>query len=322
MIKKTFLLLVVASLLIPFNAYAYSEYIIAGGQNIGIRLNSNGVLVVGFYKVNDDYIAKDSGLLIGDIITTINDEEVININDLTNMVNDSNGSIKIGYIRNDISNFTNLKLIKENNSFKTGIYVRDNISGIGTLTFIDPNTKLFGALGHEILDKNSGNIFETENGNIYSSDVTNVVPSTNGTPGEKNAKINSDDVFGNVFENTNQGIFGNYTADFNTDNLYKVAKTDEVTTGEAYIKTVLDGNKIEAYKINITKIKDGETKNLLFEITDERLLNKTGGIIQGMSGSPIIQNDLIIGAVTHVVVDNPEKGYGIFITNMLEQAEN
>ncbi len=323
MIKKTFLLLVSTILLFPIYVSAYSEYIIASGQNIGIELNSNGVLVVGFYKVNDDYIAKDTGLSIGDIITTINDQEITNIYDLSKNIENSNGDIKIGYIRNDILKYTDLKLIKENNTYKTGIYVKDSISGIGTLTYIDPETKLFGALGHEILDKNTGSIFTTDAGNIYSSLVTGIVPSINGTPGEKNARVDSNSIYGTVFENTNQGIYGNYTADLDiSESLYKVGQPHEINKGEAVIKTVINDNEIEEYTINIDSISDGNIKNISFTITDERLLDKTGGIIQGMSGSPIIQNDMIIGAVTHVVVDNPERGYGIFITNMLEQAEN
>ncbi len=321
MVKKIALFLVVL-MMVPVNIYAYSDYIIAGGQNIGIELNSNGVMVIGFYKVNNDYVAQDSGLLIGDIITSVNDNDVSNINDLSNSINSSNGSIKIGYMRSNILEYTNLKLTKENNTYKTGIYVKDSISGIGTLTYIDPNTKLFGALGHEIMDKNTGKILDISGGSIFSSSVTNIVPSTNGTPGEKNAVIDSNDLNGYIKENTNQGVYGNYTDDFSTDDLYKVANPEEIKKGDAIIRTVIDGNNVEEFTINITKISDGETKNILFEITDERLLDETGGVIQGMSGSPIIQNDMIVGAVTHVIVDSPKKGYGIFITNMLTQGEN
>ncbi len=322
MIKKTLLFLVLLVTIFPLTINAYSEYIIAGGQNIGIQLKSSGIMIVGFYKVDDEYIAKDSGLLIGDIITTINDTEVLSVTELSNIINNSNGSIKIGYIRGNITEYTNLKLTRDNNTYKTGIYVKDTISGIGTLTYIDPNTNLFGALGHEILDKNTGKILDISGGNIFSSEVTNIIPSTNGVPGEKNALIDSKNIFGEITENTNQGIYGQYTEDFSTQALYKVADPSLITKGEAIIRTVLEGNNIQEFTINITKISDGDTKNILFEITDEELLDKTGGVIQGMSGSPIIQNDMIIGAVTHVIVDSPKKGYGIFITNMLEQGEN
>lgn len=322
MIKKTFLSLLLC--LFPTCALAYSDYIIAGGQNIGIELNAKGVMVVGFYKVGDSYIASEAGLQIGDMITSVNNEQITSISDLTNKINKSTGEITIGYIRSDMTKFTNLKLQKdESNAFKTGIYVKDSISGIGTLTYIDPNTKLFGALGHEITERSTGKILEITDGKIFTSNVTNIVPSTNGSPGEKNAKVELNNVTGNIFENTNKGIFGNYKDTFDKTKLYKVAEPNEITKGEAKILTVLEGTKVEEFTINIIKINNnGKTKNLLFEITDERLLEKTNGIIQGMSGSPIIQDDKIIGAVTHVVVDNPHRGYGIFITNMLEEAEN
>lgn len=323
MIKKTFLSVLLSILIIPTFALAYSDYLIVGGDNIGIELKSKGVIIVGFYKVNNEYIASNAGLEIGDIITTINDEEINSIQDLTNKISISDGSIKIGYLRNDITKYTSMKLVKENNNFKTGIYVKDSITGIGTLTYIDPNTKLFGALGHEIIDSKTGKIFSISKGTIYSSTVTDIEPSLTGVPGEKNAKVLVNEVNGTIFENTNKGIFGNYTNDFDNSKLYKVAKPNEVKKGKATIYTVLDGNKVEEFEIKITKIiNNQETKNILFEIVDEELLDKTNGIVQGMSGSPIVQGEYIIGAVTHVVVDNPHKGYGIFITNMLEESEN
>ena len=220
---------------------------------------------------------------------------------------------------------TNLKLSKtEDNVYKTGLYVKDSITGVGTLTFIDPNTKLFGALGHEIIEKNTGQRLEIKDGKIYGSSVTGITRSDIGKPGEKNAKYDSSKVFGTVSENTSSGIFGKYTTDIPDKKLFAVAKEENVKTGKASILTVIDGNTIESFDINILRINNNgnSTKNILFEIIDEKLLKDTGGIVQGMSGSPIIQDDYIIGAVTHVVVDDPSKGYGIFITKMLEEAEN
>lgn len=324
MFKKTFLSLLLTILCIPVTIFAYSDYVIVGGENIGIELKSKGVMIVGFYKVNDEYIAAKAGLEIGDLITTINDNKINTINDLTNTIKNSNGNLKIGYIRNNISEYTNLKLYKdESNTFKTGVYVKDSITGIGTLTYIDPNTKLFGALGHEIVDSRTGQIFNISKGNIYESFVTDIEPSSNGSPGEKDAKVLHDKINGTIFENTNKGVFGNYTSDLKKSKLYKVANFNDIKKGSAQILTVLDGNEVSSYEINITKISDKQdTKNIIFEITDQNLLDKTNGIVQGMSGSPIIQGEYIIGAVTHVVVDNPHKGYGILITNMLEEAEN
>ena len=233
--------------------------------------------------------------------------------------------IEITYKRGNKEDSTHLKLVKsDNNVYKTGLYVKDSITGVGTLTYIDPNTKLFGALGHEIIEKNSGQKLEIKDGKIYSSTVTGVTRSSIGSPGEKNASYNSSEVFGKINENMPSGIFGNYIKELPNKKQYKVAKKEEVKNGNAQLLTVVDGSTIEAFDINIIKVTTSNTsnKNILFEVTDEKLLKLTGGIVQGMSGSPIIQNDTIIGAVTHVVVDDPKKGYGIFITKMLEEGEN
>ena len=321
-IKNNILLTLIFTLLIiPNYALAYSDYIVAGGENIGIELNSKGVIIVGTYEVNGINPAKEANLRAGDKIINNNNYDVI-VNDvIENSNNKSN--IKITYLRGNKTNDTSLKLSKSNdNIYKTGLYVKDSISGVGTLTFIDPNTKLFGALGHEIIEKNTGQKLEIKDGKIYSSTVTGITRSDIGKPGEKAARYDSSDIFGNVKENTTSGIFGNYTSTIPNKKLYKVAKEDEVKTGNATIFTVIDGNTIESFAINILRINKNTTKNILFEITDSRLLRNTGGIVQGMSGSPIIQDNFIVGAVTHVVVDDPTKGYGIFITTMLEEAEN
>lgn len=325
-IKNNILLTLIFTLLIiPNYALAYSDYIVAGGENIGIELNSKGVIIVSTYEVNGINPAKEANLRAGDKIIKINDKEVINIEEMLKVIeNSSNKSnIKITYLRGNKTNDTILKLSKSSdNIYKTGLYVKDSISGVGTLTFIDPNTKLFGALGHEIIEKNTGQKLEIKDGKIYSSTVTGITRSDIGKPGEKAARYDSSDIFGDVKENTTSGIFGNYTSTIPDKKLYKVAKEDEVKTGNATIFTVIDGNTIESFAINILRINKSTTKNILFEITDSRLLKNTGGIVQGMSGSPIIQDNFIVGAVTHVVVDDPTKGYGIFITTMLEEAEN
>ena len=322
-LKKT-LIIILTSFIMPISILAYSEYIIAGGENVGIEINWEGVMVVGLYEIDGKYKASEAGIKVGDIITSINNQNISNIDDMTNIISESKDKIEIGFIRNNKLDHTTLELTKdENNVYKTGLYVKDQIKGIGTLTYIDPNTKLFGALGHEIIEKTTGKILEVKDGKLYNSEVTNIEPSRDGNPGEKNA-VFKETTIGNIKENTNKGIFGTYQEKIPEKKLYKVALPSEIKIGEAKILTVLDKEEIKEYKINILKISETKekTKNLLFEITDEYLLEKTGGIIQGMSGSPIIQNEKIIGAVTHVVVDNPEKGYGIFITNMLEEAEN
>ena len=324
MIKKAFLSILLTILCIPTFASAYSDYIIVGGENIGIELKADGVMVVGFYKVNNEYIANKAGLEIGDMITAIDNQEVNSIYDLTNKIKTSDGNINIEFKRDNTTKYIDLQLTKDaNNNYKTGIYVKDSVTGIGTLTYIDPNTKLFGALGHEITDSRTGKMLVISGGSIYESKVTDIEPSSNGVPGEKNAQINLEGTQGTIYENTIKGIFGIYTDEIDDSQLYKVAKPEDIKEGKAEILTVLNDDIIEKYEIEITDINTSqETKNISFKITDEALLEKTNGIVQGMSGSPIIQGEYIIGAVTHVVVDNPHKGYGIFITNMLEEGEN
>lgn len=321
MIKKIKLVLLMLLITLPATVFAYSDYIIASGDNIGIKLKTNGVLVIGTYDVNGKDPALEAGLKVGDKIIKINNREISSIDDITTVISSNREiSIKIGYIRDDKESTATLVL--QNN--KTGLYLKDTISGIGTLTFIDPTTKKFGALGHEIVDSTSGKIAESISGEIFESSITSITPSRDGNPGEKNASFNSSEVVGSIEENTNKGIFGIYDGVINKNNLYKVAELEDIKLGTAKIKTVISGKEVSEYNIKILKVTatNDKTRNIVFEITDKDLLAKTGGIIQGMSGSPIIQNGYIIGAVTHVVVDDPSKGYGILITNMLEEAED
>ena len=320
--KVSLMLLILLS--IPSITHAYSDYIIASGENIGITVKTNGVLVVGTYTVGNELIIADSGLHIGDLITKVENQKVSTSDELLKKINsDECNNLNITYTRNNKEYNTKLRLKKENNICKTGLYVKDSITGVGTLTFIDPNTKIYGALGHEVIESQTGKIVESNDGTIFESTVTNIEKSRNGEPGEKNAIYDQNKIYGSIKENTIKGIFGNYTKEFDKNKLYKVAKPDEIYLGKAVIKTVIKDNIIKEYSINIQKVDNNDiTKNLIFEITDESLINETGGIVQGMSGSPIIQDDKIIGAVTHVFVNNPKKGYGIFITNMLEEAEN
>lgn len=321
MLQKIKLLLLLFLTLMPFDVLGYSEYIIASGDNVGIKIETNGLLVIGTYDIEGEDPASVAGLKVGDRIISINDKNVRHIDDVVNIISNNRGdSIVIGYVRDGIESKTILKLINN----KTGLYLKDTISGIGTLTYIDPTTKKFGALGHEIVNSNSGEIVEVADGSIFTSSITSIVPSRDGTPGEKNASLNSKDILGSIEKNTNKGIFGEYNSEIDDNKLYKVATLNDIKVGPAKIKTVLKGNDINEYDINILSIRetDDKTKNIVFEVTDKNLLNETGGIVQGMSGSPIIQGEYIIGAVTHVVVNDTTKGYGIFITNMLEEAEN
>lgn len=321
-LKTKVLVFALLILIIPFQVYAYSDYIIAGGENVGIKINSNYVMVVGSYDIGTD---QNKTLVPGDKILRINGYKVSSINEMLNVISKTikNSSVSVDYLRGAEENTTTLKLVlDENGVYKTGLYVRDSISGVGTLTYIDPNTKLYGALGHEIIEKNTSQKLDIKDGQIYQSNVISIVPSRSNSPGEKNANYNQDNVYGTINENTYAGIFGDYTATIPDKKLYKVATINDIKLDKAQMLTVIDGDKVESFDISIIKLNNGyDSKNILFQIADKRLLDKTGGIVQGMSGSPIVQGDYIIGAVTHVVVNEPTKGYGILITNMLEEAE-
>ncbi|MFV0249954.1 MAG: SpoIVB peptidase [Bacilli bacterium] len=325
-IKKYATVFLLTFIIIPNQVLAYSNYLIPGGENIGIEVNSKGIIIVGTYEVNGTKPANNAGLKQGDIITQVDDKDVKNIDEMINIINLSKSlNLKITFKRdNEILN-TTLSIYKDGDILKTGLYVKDSITGIGTLSFIDPNTKIYGALGHEIIEKTTGKILEVQNGTIFESTVIDIERSENGDPGSKNATLNSSNTNGTIIENTESGIFGTFTSNLPSKKLYKVAQYNEIKLGEAKILTVVEGNDLGEYSINILEVNNentSKTKNILFEITDQNLLNKTGGIVQGMSGSTIIQGNYIIGAVTHVIVDNPKRGYGILITNMLEEAEN
>ena len=322
--KKFTFFFVLLYLFIPISVFAYSDYVIASGKNIGIELKSNNIIVVGSYNLGSYNVLRESDLRVGDKILKINNHDINSVEDMQYVINETNSdNVMVTYKRNNVISTANIKLYKENNEYKTGLYVRDTIRGVATLTYIDAENKTFGALGHEILEKSTKNKFESDTGTIFSSVVTGITKSKDGNPGEKNARSNSHDVYGNVLENTTSGIFGEYISPLPQSKLYKVVQPDEINLGKAQILTVIEGEKVEAFDINILKINyNSNTKNILFEVTDQRLLEKTGGIIQGMSGSPIVQGDNIVGAVNFVVVDKTNKGYGIFITKMLEEAEN
>lgn len=308
----------------PMTVWAYSDQIIVGGDNVGIHIDSNGILVIGFYKVDGEFHKGNPEIQVGDVITKVNGREVQSIEELTNAIdtNLKDNQIILHLKRKEVEYQTTLDLVNVDGIYKTGLYVKDGISGIGTLTYIDPGTKIFGTLGHEILEANSNQRIEVKTGMIFESEVSKIIKSTDGNVGEKNARLDYDNIFGTIKKNTLYGVFGNYTAELPNGRVFDVGKPDEIKLGKATIYTVLEDNQIQEYEINITKInKNTDIKNITFEITDERLLNATGGVVQGMSGSPIVQNGKIIGAVTHAIVDHVQNGYGIFITTMLEEGE-
>ena len=262
---------------------------------------------------------------VGDKIISINNQSISSIDEMIKVMNDDREtlSLKVGYIRGTEQKETTLYLAKdENGVFKTGLYVKDSITGVGTLTFIDPKTNQYGALGHSITDSKTNVKFEVKNGKIFKADVASIDRSIDGKTGEKNAKFYFETDYGTITKNLDTGIYGIYKNNYNKDNLLEIANIKDIELGDALIRTTLDNNKIESFKIKILDIDESSnTKNLLFQITDYNLLNRTGGIVKGMSGSPIIQNNKIIGAVTHTVISDNTKGYGISIIKMLESME-
>ena len=312
--KKLKLFLLISLLLSPFSVYAIPSYVIPGGENIGIKVNSDGLLISGFYKVNKKY--NYGSLEVGDYILEVDDKEVKEVSDFIKLI--KNKTYITLTVKRDGEVFKEkLNIING----KPGLYLKDEVIGIGTLTYIDPETNIYGALGHEIIDNNSKDTFELSSGEIFKSNVFSIDRSINGKPGTKNAKFYYEDIFGDIDKNTKYGIYGTYSKDINNE-LIEVGSSDDIKLGKASIITVLDNNKKEEYEIKITKIdKYSDYKNIHFEIIDKEIIDECGGIVQGMSGSPIIQDNKIIGAVTHVVVDNVKKGYGVFITTMLETGE-
>lgn len=322
--KLLIFIFLISIISVPNIVFAYTKKVVLGGENIGIKVNSNGVLVVGFYQIDGKNPAKDAGLRIGDRIIKINDTDINIISDLTSSIKDNTEVLEVTYERNNKIYNTKIKLYKDsNNVYKTGLYVKDKIIGIGTLTFVDPNTKMYGALGHEIMEKTTGTKFEIKDGTIFKSNVTGIDKGTRNSPGGKRASYMLDDTYGTITKNEINGIYGVYNKNIDTANLIEVADSSSIKLGKAYFTTVIKDDTKETFEINILKInKNDATKNIFFEITDEKLLKRTNGVVQGMSGSPIIQDGKLIGAVTHVVVDDSSKGYGIFITSMLKEIEN
>ena len=318
--KKRLLILFFTLIILPINTLAYSKYLVPGGENLGINIKNEGILIVGFYDVDSK-----TDLQIGDIIVSINEEKVTSVSEMVNLIKpeSDNISLKIGYKRLGNIGYTNLNLKKDKNGiYKTGLYVKDSVTGIGTLTFIDPLTNKYGALGHSITDSKTNIKFEIRDGKIFKADVTNIDKSIDGKTGEKNAKFYFDTNFGTIEKNLDTGIYGIYTKKYDKNEVLSVASISEIELGQATIKTTLDDNRVKDFNIEIINIDESSpTKNILFKITDENLLLKIGGIVKGMSGSPIIQNNKIIGAVTHTVISDNTKGYGISIIKMLESME-
>ncbi len=305
------------------------------GTAIGMKLYTKGVLVVGMSQINTDNNEKtkpyeNSGIEQGDMILAINNKEVSNTDELIGEVNNSNGnSIKIKYLKNNETLETSITPVKSKNEYKIGLWVRDAAAGVGTLTFYEPSTNSFMALGHGISDIDTEKIVEISNGELITANIVSIKKGEKGKPGEMKGTIDSGNKIGEISKNTNLGVYGNVTnksyLGIDSNNEMEVATRSEIKEGRAQIICQLDNNEKNKYNIEIEKIytmNNEDNKSMLIKVTDEELLNKTGGIIQGMSGAPIIQNGKFVGAITNVLVNDPTQGYAIFADMMIKQMRN
>lgn len=310
------------------------EYLIPGGMPIGIYMETNGVMVLGTDAIEgadgDQYEPADHIVRQGDYITGINDEVITNKKELIAAVKKLEDEDVVLHLRRKEEPVdVRLKAVEsKDEEYHLGIWVRDNAQGLGTVTFLNGNSQ-FGALGHGIHDVDTNELLEIAKGSLYETSISSIQKGEDGTPGGMEGVIvyNRYNILGEITENTEAGIFGTVER---IDELFadqkplKAAGKSEIVRGSAKIRCCVDGT-VGEYDVNILRVDLSErevNKGIVLEVTDPDLLEKTGGIIQGMSGSPIIQNDKIIGAVTHVFVQDAKKGYGIFIENMLEHVES
>lgn len=310
-----------------------NKKLIPGGHSIGVQLHTLGVIVVGHHLVENLSPGEDAEIKVGDIILEMNGTKIKKLEDVKKIVQavgKNNEKIDVKLKRGKKIMETSLKVIynQDDHQYQIGLYIRDATSGIGTVSFIDEGTGKYGALGHIISDNDTKKPLEIYKGKLVKSNITSIEKGNEGVPGEKKADFSIHDTkLGNVKKNSPFGIFGELKKDLLENDLQdpiSIGLSHEVEKGPAHILTVVEGEKIEKFDIEIinsTPQKSATTKGMVIKITDERLLNKTGGIVQGMSGSPIIQNDKIIGAVTHVFVNDPTSGYGVHIEWMLEEAD-
>lgn len=295
------------------------------GTPFGIKIYTDGVLVVGFSEVKSENgekePAKKAGIKEGDFIVSLNGTNVYTNEEVMDIIKNSMGeSITARIVRKGTKMTVRFKAtLSDDGIYRAGMWVKDSSAGIGTLTFYSPVTNIICGLGHGIADGDTGTLLTLNHGEFVSAKVVSVEKGVNGNPGELKGRFTSKSI-SHFSKNTDNGVYGEAKCDIDTSNLIKIAMKQEVRNGAAHILTTVDGETPEYYSCNIRVKGMGATQNLLVEVTDKRLLEKTGGIVQGMSGSPIIQNGKLIGAVTHVLVDDCKKGYGIFAETMLETA--
>ncbi|MHB8124092.1 MAG: SpoIVB peptidase [Desulfitobacteriaceae bacterium] len=311
--------------------------ILPGGQSIGVTLQAKGVMIVGQAPVTTKdgtkiFPAKEAGIETGDTIIKINGQEVHTDQDVADIINQSGKNqesviLLIKHQNQSIEKIVKTIYCEESKRYRIGLFVRDEAAGVGTLTFIDPISKKYGALGHVINDTDTNQRIEVSNGRITSSTIYAIEKSSRGHPGEKQGTFVHDSTLnGTIEKNCTVGIFGILNGNISRKLFFKepinVGWENEIKEGPAKIYTVIHGEQVEEFDVKIERIMYNRTdsKNMVISITDPKLIEITGGIIQGMSGSPIVQNGKIIGAVTHVFINDSKRGYGVFIQNMLKES--
>jgi len=293
-----------------------------GGMPFGVKFFTEGLLVVGMSDV--DCAAYNAGIRVRDMILSVNDKSIESSEDFIGIVESSGGkSLRIKYKRGS-EEFTAdvTPVISESDGkYKTGMWVRDSTAGIGTVTFINPENNAFAGLGHGICDIDTGELMPLMRGVVVDVTISGITKGAAGAPGELKGYFSSGKT-GSLIGNQNSGVYGVLSSSPTNipEKLLPIALSDEIKEGSAYIWCTLDKGNPKKYDVNISNIKKGtnDNKNFVVTVTDPTLLDKTGGIVQGMSGSPIVQEGRIIGAVTHVLINDPSRGYGIFIENMLK----
>lgn len=306
-------------------AYAKTDEVILGGDAFGLKLYCKGVMITRFesFTTGSQKIcpAKSAGLKVNDIILKANNQTIKSNEQIDKTVKNSNGKTITFYVQRNNNKFSvNVKpRLNSENEYYIGLWVRDSCAGIGTITYFNPQDNSYGALGHGICDMDTGAIIPNDQGEILKAKITGITKSENNNIGTLNGYF-TDETIGNIRNNLPIGIYGNTVKSISDKNKIKVADSSEIKTGKAQIISTIKGSKSQKYDIEILGTcnnSKNSNRNFIIKITDNRLLKNAGGIVQGMSGSPIIQNNKLVGALTHVFVDDCSKGYGIFARNMI-----
>lgn len=324
MIKKTIIFILIISIFVlPSFAAEVGDTVSVGGMAFGIKFYTDGVLICGVSDVDTETGNVSPGSIAklqkGDIITKIDSTDITDVKDILDILKKSEGKpLNMKVSRKDRNIDTTITPVKSYSEglYKLGLWLKDGTAGIGTVTYIEDNSS-FAGLGHGVCDTESGELMKLREGKVTDVTITGIKTSTPGAPGQLQGIFSAEN--GLIYSNTLQGVYGSFSVNPDTNTKAVIASKNEISEGPATILCTLDDNIICQYNIKIEKINHNtnDTKNFVIKVTDDKLLDKTGGIVQGMSGSPIIQNDKLIGAVTHVLVDDPTRGYGIFIENML-----